>query len=99
MEDKDFDYEIADYDSETETYEINFNLTDDEYNEIHTEYEKYLETKENVEEAVSFDEFFEIIMNMGLYAKQLEIKQEYIKILEVEIEELERNIDNYRLKL
>lgn len=97
--DNDFDYEISDYDSETDTYGINFNLNEEEYNEIKEEYEKYLETKENTEDVVSLDEFFEIALHIGLWAKQLDIKKEYMKLLKIEIKELERKIDDYQLKL
>lgn len=95
----DFDYEITDYDSQTDTCEMNFHLTEEEYNDIKVDYEKYLKTKENSNEAVSIEEFFEIALNIGLYTKKLEIKKQYLKLLKREIEDLENAIDDYQLKL
>ena len=97
--DNDFDYEISDYDSEADAYEIKFNFTEEEYEEIKKNYEEYLETKENIEEAVSLDEFFEIAFHIGLYSKQLDLKREYLDLLKIEIKNLERKIEDYQLKL
>ena len=99
MKENEFDYNITDYDSETDTYELTFNLNEEEYAEIRKDYEKYLKLKANTADVLSFDEFFETVLNIGIYTRQLEIKKEYLKLLKSEIENLEKTIDDLELKL
>ena len=74
-------------------------MTEEEYDDIKNDYEQYLDGKDNIEEALSFDEFFETALHIGLYSRQLSIKKRYFDILKFEIEDIERIIEEYKLRL
>lgn len=100
MDQKDFsDYEYLDYNSETDTYKIGVNLTEDEEEELNKTYELYLKTKTNKEEALDIDSFYDVIINIGFYTDLLEMKTDYLELLKIEIKNIEREIEHLQLKL
>ena len=99
MKDDDYEREIVNFDSKTDTDELKISVSEEDYNKIKKDYEKYLKTKNNTEEVVSLDEFFEIMYNIGLYKIELDFKKKYMDLLKIEIENLEKTIEDYKLKL
>ena len=99
-EERDFsEYEILDYDAETDTYKIGINITDAEEEEIKTAYERYLSFKADKEEALSLEDFFEVMFKLGLKYKDLEIKEDFLILLTSEIDYLKKEIRDLKLKL
>lgn len=93
------EYEYLDYDSETDTYKIGVNLTEAEEEELNKNYELYLKTKVNVDEALDIDSFYNVIVNIGFYTDLLKRKEDFLDLLEVEISNIKRKIEHLELKL
>lgn len=92
------DQEYLDYNSETDTYKIKVTLSEAE-EELNKNYEIYLKTKSNVDEALDIDSFYNVIVNIGFYTDLLKRKEDYLKLLEVEIGNIKRKIEHLELKL
>ena len=93
------EYVYLDYDSETDIFKIGVNITEAEEEEVKKQYEEYLETKTDKEEAIDYDSFYNVLVHIGFYEMVLKTKEDYLKLLEVEIEDIKRKRDNYLLML